>query len=631
MPASPSALRLLACCLCTVALNAADQAEQARAAITAASTTPHPRLLLSEEVRSSLPDRLAADPWLQSAADHVVAFAEAMLPLEPVHHELEGRRLLSQSRMCLKRVLYLGLAEQVNGDARYGERVRQEVLAAAAFKDWNPKHFLDVGEMTAALALAYDWYHDRWDAETLATLREAIVKKGLKPGLRGGWWVEATNNWNPVCHGGLALGALAIAEDAGDIARQTLERTLRFVPRALHEYAPDGTYPEGVGYFQYGTTYAVLLLAGLESACGSSYGLADAPGFIESATYHVQVTGPYGRYFRYYDTNDDYYEMLPAMHWFAHRTGDTSLLWWERPAFTRFLGDEDDLNPANRGERFTPLVLLWGQPPKGDLDRPEALHWYGHGATPVAMHRSSWTDPAASFVATKGGSADTPHAHMDMGTFAVDMLGLRWAEDLGKQKYHHLEKAGLTLWKSKRGGDRWKVFRYTAPAHNVLVVDDEELLVGPAATIVESVQTGAAGHTVLDLTPVYAFALEKATRGVALRPDGSVLIQDEITADGDQHQVRWGMVTEAAIEITAPDQATLTLDGKEITAHLLAPADAAFTLGDLTPPHDWDAPNSESLLQCLITLPAEASTRIAVQLVPPDAVPATTTEPIADW
>ncbi|MFW5750903.1 MAG: hypothetical protein ACOCZK_04560 [Planctomycetota bacterium] len=157
------------------------------------------------------------------------------------------------------------------------------------------------------------------------------------------------------------------------------------------------------------------------------------------------------------------------------------------------------------------------------------------------------------------------------------------------------------------------------------------LLVGPAATIVKSVQTGAAGHTVLDLTPVYAFALEHATRGVVLRHDGSVLIQDEITADGDRHSVRWGMVTAAAIEITAPDRATLTLDGKQITAYLLAPADAAFTLGDLTPPHDWNAPNAEPLLQCLITLPAGASTRIAAQLVPPDAEPATTAEPIADW
>jgi hypothetical protein len=34
------------------------------------------------------------------------------------------------------------------------------MLAAAAFSDWNPSHFLDVAEMTAALAIGYDWLYE---------------------------------------------------------------------------------------------------------------------------------------------------------------------------------------------------------------------------------------------------------------------------------------------------------------------------------------------------------------------------------------------------------------------------------------------------------------------------------------
>ena len=41
------------------------------------------------------------------------------------------------------------------------------------------------------LGLGYDWFHGHWDADTLQTLRKAIVDKGLKPGLRGGWWVKS--------------------------------------------------------------------------------------------------------------------------------------------------------------------------------------------------------------------------------------------------------------------------------------------------------------------------------------------------------------------------------------------------------------------------------------------------------
>ena len=40
------------------------------------------------------------------------------------------------------------------------ERLEEEMLAAAGFSDWNPGSFLDVAEMTTALAIGYDWLHD---------------------------------------------------------------------------------------------------------------------------------------------------------------------------------------------------------------------------------------------------------------------------------------------------------------------------------------------------------------------------------------------------------------------------------------------------------------------------------------
>lgn len=631
MPTTRLCVLLISCCLTLVTAAEQDHGAQARQAVAAASDRPHPRLLADAETFADLSERVAGDPFLQDAADHVIAFAEAMLPLPPVARIMEGKRLLSQSRLCVKRILYLGLAHRLTGDRRFAERARAEMLAAAGFRNWNPSHFLDVGEMTAALGIGYDWLYHELGEEDRTTIRQAIVEKGLKPGFRGGWWVTKANNWNPVCHGGLAIGALAVAEDAPGPAERTLARSLEHLPIALHEYGPDGAYPEGPGYYQYGTTYMVLALAALESACGTSFGLAESPGFLQSPGYHLHVTGPFGRYFRYYDMSDTHYDMLPAMHWFARRTGDASLLWWEQPAFTAFLAsDGEDLDPTNRKQRFVPLVLLWGLPTGGDRIAPASNHWIGHGPCPVAMHRSSWSDPDASFVAIKGGSVSNNHSHMDMGTFAVDMLGERWAEDLGKEKYNKLEQQGLDIWDRGQGSDRWRVFRHSAPAHNVLVVDDQELLAEPHASIIASEHTGDRGHTLVDLGPVYAFALSEATRGVKLLADGSVLIQDEFTADADSHTVRWGMVTAAEIEIEAPDRATLTIDDEQITARLLAPADASFSSDNLNPPNEWDEPNDQHLLKCVIDLPAAASARIVVQLLPPGAEPATVT-PLAEW
>ncbi len=48
----------------------------------------------------------------------------------------------------------------MTGDPQFKDRAEQEMLGVAAFPDWNPPHFLDVGEMTTAMAIGYDWLYD---------------------------------------------------------------------------------------------------------------------------------------------------------------------------------------------------------------------------------------------------------------------------------------------------------------------------------------------------------------------------------------------------------------------------------------------------------------------------------------
>lgn len=54
-------------------------------------------------------------------------------------------------------------------------------------------------------------------------------------------------------------------------------------PKAMVGYGPDGGYPEGFGYWGYGTSFQVMLIAALESAFGTDNGLSQTPGFMESA------------------------------------------------------------------------------------------------------------------------------------------------------------------------------------------------------------------------------------------------------------------------------------------------------------------------------------------------------------
>jgi len=186
------------------------------------------------------------------------------------------------------------MAYHLTGDTRHAKRCEKEMLAVAGFSDWNPSHFLDTAEMTLAMAIGYDWLYDQLSEAGRETIREAIVNKGasLPFETRHKGWVKATNNWGQVCHGGLTAGALAVLEDEPDLAARTVHNALHNVTRSMHAYAPKGSYPEGPGYWAYGTSYNVVLIALLESVLGSDFGLTKAPGFDMTGQYPAPCAAP---------------------------------------------------------------------------------------------------------------------------------------------------------------------------------------------------------------------------------------------------------------------------------------------------------------------------------------------------
>ena len=89
--------------------------------------------------------------------------------------------------------------------AEQEEGAEQEMLAVSRFTDWNPTHFLDVGEMVMALAIGYDWLYDSLQPDTRRVVREAIIAKGFDAAknTRHAWFYTAKNNWNSVCNSGV--------------------------------------------------------------------------------------------------------------------------------------------------------------------------------------------------------------------------------------------------------------------------------------------------------------------------------------------------------------------------------------------------------------------------------------------
>ena len=121
----------------------------------------HPRLLVLEAdlpcVRQQLADDVHERRWHVSLRQQ----ASQMLK-EPV---VERTRLLTQSRVALQRIATLAGLFLIDGDPRVLARAKAEMRAVAAFSDWNPSHFLDVAELTAAMALGYDWLYSDLTAD----------------------------------------------------------------------------------------------------------------------------------------------------------------------------------------------------------------------------------------------------------------------------------------------------------------------------------------------------------------------------------------------------------------------------------------------------------------------------------
>lgn len=592
----------------------------------------HPRLLAREDAWQTLRARIAVEPALADFNDALIAEARARAALPTVQCVMIGRRLLHVSRELLHRVLLFSYAARVTGEDAFVRRAESEMLAAARFPDWNPEHFLDVGEATAALALGYDWLHARLAPAARDEIRRAIVEKGLRPGLdprdRRNSWQRAENNWNQVCFGGLTLGALAVADEAPDEARRLLDLARAGIAHGLKPYAPDGVYPEGPSYWAYGTSYQVLMLAALESALGTDWGVNASPGFLASAAGYLQLTGPSGHSFNFSDGGERL-DFEPAVFWFARRTGDTGLLHFEMQR----LAGKQGLAAAARGNRFAPLAALWW--PALPIAAPHLpLDWSGDGPNPVVVFRESWTAPGAAYLAAKGGSAALNHAHMDAGSFIYEVDSVRWAIDLGMQDYESLESKKIDLWNRAQNSPRWSVYRLANVSHNTLTLGGAPHRVAGRATIERFVSDGARRVAVLDLSPVFAGQAQRARRGFALQADRGFIVRDEISGLAPAKSVRWQIVTRAQVELRG-DTAVLRQNGRALTLRLLdAPAGAKFAAEPAQPPADgFNARNpGVTLVHLTFTPLGSPDASVTVQFSPgPPAGNSPAVRPLADW
>jgi len=587
---------------------------------------PHPRLFARrdrwEELRESL-HSAQPDAAIASVFQALRSLSDQLLPQPPVERELTGRRLLGVSREALMRISILAAIARLTGHRPYADRAIQELDAVSAFIDWNPAHFLDVGEMALAVAIGYDWLYDDLSEEQRACYEQALLDHAINTSFAdpNAWWISSENNWNQVCHAGLVVAALALGDRHPALAASVVDRALQNLPLAAQAYAPAGVYAEGPMYWGYGSSYHVILADALLQATGDTQGVDAYPGFLKSAEFLQQVTGPTGDFYNYGDARLHRGLQLP-LFWLAAHCQRPDWLAHDLAHLDEYLK-----KPQTENSRLLALFLLWHRPAASNQQpAPAPGHWFGEGSNPVVVLRAPEND---LYFAIKGGSPDDSHAHMDGGSFILESDHVRWAIDLGMQEYHSLESAGLQIWDRGQASDRWKVFRINTDSHNVPRFNNAPQIVSGRAHFVRV--DLAKGLATLDLSELYADQVAEARRGV--RQIGcSILLQDEWRTGEKPATVSWQLLTDALIE-THSDGWSLHQQGQQLSIRVTGPQSTTLShiaTDTLNQPYDQSNPTTKRL-GLTVQTPAHSAGRFTVIFTPGTTPEDLTAPPLSEW
>jgi hypothetical protein len=198
---------------------------------------------------------------------------------------------------------------------------------------WNSLHFLDLAELTAAYAIAYDWLYDQWTTDQRTTIRGNIITYGISFGVtaysQNAFWQSVNGNWNcgacpiqlgvwiplliyvTVSNAGLIMGCLAIQGDDTTGACNTLlnqaltNAAANCVNGESNECSPypdlkqpavptpSGSGSETPNYWYFAMTGLAELASTLQLATGGGdFGmLTNNPSLNLTSLFHMYVTG----------------------------------------------------------------------------------------------------------------------------------------------------------------------------------------------------------------------------------------------------------------------------------------------------------------------------------------------------
>ncbi|MCQ2532184.1 MAG: heparinase II/III-family protein, partial [Saccharofermentans sp.] len=538
----------------------------------------HPRLIMTEEKFAELKSHIGDGSITAMMLERLRNEANRLVREGITTYKLSSSdHLLFTSQTIQRHVTALALAYNIFGDEIYAEHAYMELEAACYYPDWSPKHFLDTGEMCTAFAFGYDWLYNWMSDDQRNLLRTSMVEKGLNqvmedyldlPRERTYGWAQDDegDNWQLVCTGGTDLVALAIGDeaDARSISSQVLtygfKRAYDFVRYGYKNL--DGTYKEGLGYWDYATYYLGLQSSALISATGTDYGLADYEGVRRSADFVCYMSSNIPYSFSFGDDGD------------SRDTGWAVFLWLgeylDSPEYSS-VRLRKLIDPNFRYE-YNMLDYMW-------LDETDLVYTQNNNPTDWGMvggsnasFRTSW-DVSGLIAAFHVGENDYRiHGHYDLGSFYIENNGTRFFTDLGNENYD-LDNRDYS-------------YRLKPEGHNTIVINPSEGTdqKNGINCLITNFDSGNEAYAISDLTEAYEpNGATSAIRGLKMIKDKNcVIVQDEISLNS-AGEIYWFAHTTGEISVAADGRSAIVTVGSDRLWVGIMSEGGSFTTMDAIP------------------------------------------------
>ena len=539
---------------------------------TESSLPEHPRLLWNKQEEQETKRLLGTDPLLDNLYACLIKEAEQLLTVPPQKDPRLTQKvndILPTSREQVYRIVTLSLAYRLSEDKRFAEKVEKELIHVCNYKDWDPVHYLDVAEMTTAVAIGYDWLYDVLLPSTKQLVVSSIKKNALdlvvkeyKTG-NADSWAKRETNWNVVCNTGMVLGALAIEEDEPELAQHIVQQAVHYIPNCLKHFAPDGVCYEGPAYWGYTNMYLSLLLKALNDNFGKDFGLSDMEGVRQSVLYYVHSTSPAGKIFNFANSGSVTPAAEPIYFYFSKTFNQPEAAQFYRNVLSNTVGKGNYF-------RFYFLSIPWYDKASPSADESVPHLKVYQGINDIIVFNGDRNKPNSLYLIAKTGDPDMAHQQLDAGTFIVESDGIRWSDDLGSDNY-----SLPGFWDYRPNGQRWSYFRNANFSHNTISIDHQLQNSTGQGEIEVYDDNSSQPFVTMNLSSLYKGQCDYAYRTFRLLDDTHLLVTDSIRLNNPSQSVQWSMITAAKVECKGKT-AVLSQNGKSFTLQIEAPKDAFF-------------------------------------------------------